>query len=85
MDPTLEHVQRSRQLIADLAAPAQPQLESPSRGRNPDSGLNEDQELAVDRSDFLTATSPTLHSGYLACHCVLCHFRHCPAFASYAA
>lgn len=49
MDPALEHVQRARRLIADLEAPAQPQLQSPSRARNPDCGLNEDQELAVDR------------------------------------
>lgn len=49
MDSALDHVQRSRRLIADLDAPAQPQLQSPSRVRDLNSGLNEDQELAVDR------------------------------------
>lgn len=52
MDPALEHVQRARRLIADLEAPAQPRLQSPSRARDPNSGLNGDQELAVDRCVF---------------------------------
>lgn len=49
MDPALEHVQRARRLIADLETPAQPPSHPPSRAREPNSGLNEDQELAVDR------------------------------------
>lgn len=49
MAPAQQHVQRARRLIADLEAPAQPQLQSPNRARDPNSGLNEDQELAVDR------------------------------------
>lgn len=49
MDPALEHVQRARRLIADLDTPAQPPSQPSSRAREPNSGLNEDQELAVDR------------------------------------
>lgn len=55
MGPELEHVQRSRQLIADLEAPAQPLPQGANRAKDPNSGLNEDQELAVDRCDFSEA------------------------------
>ena len=49
MDPALEHVQHARHLIADLETPALPPDDSISRARDPKSGLNEDQEAAVDR------------------------------------
>ena len=77
MDPMLEHVQRARRLIADLAAPAQPQLESAGWARLPNSGLNEDQELAVDRSDFSKRALHTVCSGCNVCHYDLCHVQCC--------
>ena len=49
MDPGLEHVQCIRCLVADLETPVLPQNNITSRARDHNSGLNEDQEAAVDR------------------------------------
>ena len=65
MDPALEHVQQARRSIAELDTPAVPSASSPSRARDLNSGLNEDQQYAVDRC---TAHNPrlwTCHAIYL--------------------
>ena len=83
MNPELEHVQRSRRLIADFEAPAQPPSQSLSRAADSNSGLNEDQELAVDRCDFLKPallttqrlfSMPSLPFLYIALLCFLSSF-----------
>ena len=65
MDPALAHVQRARRLIADLDSPTLPSAHCPSRITDPHSGLNEDQEAAVER--YLSIFWSLCEPAYLLC------------------